>query len=169
MKNCSVLYHRPLNHRWLKSGSKSHSLHILSQNLITNYLNLFSPSFFFLLQPPPHRSFPGSCLLLFNFLFLTLSGLVSCVKGNVTVSCIFFFFSATATSLVSHSFSMFLHHVSSLHFFFFYDFELYLVALIPPPAPVFFAMHRSKQLVIVLYLYMCSGITCRNAPTFVCL
>lgn len=54
---------------------------------------MFSP--FFFPSSNPHRSAPGSCpLLLFCFFFfflffLTLSGLVSCVTGNVTVSSFF--------------------------------------------------------------------------------
>lgn len=55
---------------------------------------MFSP---FFSSSNPHHSFPGSVpLLLFNlccfflvFFFLTLSGLVSCVTGNVTVSSFF--------------------------------------------------------------------------------
>lgn len=70
-------------------------------------------SFFFLLQPP-HRYSPGSCSLLFTFFFLTLSGLVSYVKGNATVSS-FFAFLSPATSLVFSSLPL-LCHIVSVHF-----------------------------------------------------
>lgn len=107
-------------------------LHILSQNLITQYLNLCSLLFFFL---KPHCSSPGSCPLLFFklFFFLTLSGLVSCVTGKVTVSGFFlckplllllllFFLSFLLPSL--------LLHYNSLSFYYFT-----LVSFIPSLVP----------------------------------
>lgn len=88
---CS-LCHCKLNHWMTRLLSSCHSLHIWSQNLITLYLNLCS-LFFFVSSSNPHRSSSGSCphlLFIYFFFFGWLSGLVSCITGNVTVSSFFF-------------------------------------------------------------------------------
>lgn len=103
---------------------------------------MFSP--FFFPSSNPHRSAPGSCpLLLFCFFFfflffLTLSGLVSCVTGNVTVSS--FFLCKPLLLLLLLLFlpppSLFTHCISlsfTVIFFFCYSI-IYLLIVTPPPS-----------------------------------